>query len=78
LQYKRAQDKDIAYQRGVWAHPIKLMTGYWFALDGAWLPPARRFTSGTGYVQFELPQLDGIDITRLEFLPMASQCCWWR
>jgi hypothetical protein len=54
---------------GVWAHPIKLLTGYWFALDGEWLPPARRFTSGTGYIQIELPQFDGLDITRLEFSP---------
>jgi glycogen debranching enzyme len=54
---------------GVWAPPIKLLTGYWFALDGAWLPPARRFTSGTGYIQIDLPQFDGLDITRLEFSP---------
>jgi glycogen debranching enzyme len=54
---------------GVWSHPIKLLTGYWFALDGAWLPPAQRFTSGMGYIQMNLPQFAGIDITRLEFSP---------
>ena len=25
---------------GVWAPPIKLLTGYWFALNGEWLPAA--------------------------------------
>src|SRR5918995_4436444 len=24
---------------GVWAHPIKLLDGYWFALDDQWIPP---------------------------------------
>jgi len=23
---------------GVWAHPIKLLDGYWFGLDGQWIP----------------------------------------
>src|SRR5438128_866011 len=54
---------------GVWALPIKLLTGYWFAIDGAWLPPARCFTSGAGYVQMALPPFDGLEITRLEFCP---------
>src|SRR5215210_4723857 len=31
---------------GVWAHPIKLLDGYWFALDGAWLPVAAEYTTG--------------------------------
>ena len=54
---------------GVWAQPIKLLTGYWFALNGQWLPAATRFTSGAGYVQMQLPMLDGITITRTEFAP---------
>lgn len=54
---------------GVWAHPIKLLAGYWFAIDGVWLPPARRFTSGTGYIQMTLPAFTGLQITRLEFVP---------
>jgi hypothetical protein len=33
---------------GLWAPPIKLLTGYWFALNGEWLPAAARFTSGAG------------------------------
>jgi glycogen debranching enzyme len=54
---------------GVWAHPIKLLTGYWFAIDGEWLPPASSFTSGTGYIQMTLPPFQGLQITRLEFSP---------
>src|SRR3954454_23787783 len=54
---------------GVWAPPIKLLTGYWFALNGAWLPAATCFTSGAGYVQMQLPAHDGIEITRTEFVP---------
>src|SRR4051812_44581096 len=54
---------------GVWAHPIKLLSGYWFAVDGVWLPPARRFTSGAGYIEMTLPAFAGLDITRHEFVP---------
>src|SRR3954451_9201894 len=54
---------------GVWAPPIKLLTGYWFALNGEWLPAAARFTSGAGYVQMQLPARDAIAITRTEFVP---------
>jgi len=54
---------------GVWAPPIKLLSGYWFALNGEWLPAATCFTSGAGYVQLQLPARDGIEITRTEFAP---------
>jgi glycogen debranching enzyme len=54
---------------GVWAHPIKLLTGYWFAVDGEWLPPAQRFISGAGYIQMILSPFAGLAITRLEFSP---------
>jgi glycogen debranching enzyme len=54
---------------GVWAHPIKLLDGFWFAVDGQWLPPAERFTSGAGYVQMEYPSVDGLHVTRTEFAP---------
>jgi hypothetical protein len=54
---------------GVWAQPIKLLSGYWFALNGEWLPAATCFISGAGYVQMQFPMLDGIQITRTEFAP---------
>jgi hypothetical protein len=54
---------------GIWAHPIKLLTGYWFALNGSWLPAAARFTSGAGYVQLHFPAQAGLEMTRTEFAP---------
>jgi hypothetical protein len=54
---------------GVWAQPIKLLQGFWFALNGTWLPAATRFISGAGYVQMQLPTLEGIEISRTEFAP---------
>src|SRR4051812_28088740 len=33
---------------GVWAPPLKLLDGMWFAIDGAWVGPATSFTSGRG------------------------------
>ena len=57
---------------GVWAHPIKLLDGYWFSVDGAWLPAATRFTSGAGYVQMNFPTTGGLDVTRTEFSPDGS------
>jgi len=57
---------------GVWAHPIKLLDGYWFALDDQWIPQASRFTTGAGYVQMELPDTAGLEVTRTEFAPDDS------
>lgn len=54
---------------GVWAHPIKLLDGYWFSIDGDWLPPAARFTTGAGYARLEHPDVGGLSITRTEFSP---------
>ena len=52
---------------GVWAHPIKLLDGYWFALDGQWIPQASKFTTGPGYAQMQFPTTDGLNVTRTEF-----------
>jgi glycogen debranching enzyme len=57
---------------GVWAHPIKLLDGYWFSVDDTWLPAASRFTSGAGYVQMNFPTTGGLDVTRTEFSPDGS------
>src|SRR5215208_1659180 len=57
---------------GVWAHPIKLLDGYWFALDGQWIPQATKFTTGAGYAQMQFPQTDGLNVTRTEFSPDGS------
>jgi glycogen debranching enzyme len=57
---------------GVWAHPIKLLDGYWFALDGQWIPQAAKFTSGAGYAQMQFPTTAGLNVTRTEFSPDGS------
>jgi len=57
---------------GVWAHPIKLLDGYWFALDGTWMPGAERYTTGLGFSQLEFPETDGLSVTRTEFSPDGS------
>ena len=54
---------------GVWAHPIKLLVGYWFQLGSRWLPKADEFISGPGYIEMSLPAVDGIGIRRTEFSP---------
>jgi glycogen debranching enzyme len=57
---------------GVWAHPIKLLDGYWFALDGTWLPEATRYTTGMGWASLEFPEQDGLTVTRTEVSPEGS------
>jgi hypothetical protein len=54
---------------GVWAHPIKLLDGYWFRLGSHWLTNADTFTSGPGYIEMSFPSVDGIGVTRTEFSP---------
>ena len=34
---------------GVWTPPLKLVDGVWFGLDGQWVGPATKFSSGWGY-----------------------------
>jgi glycogen debranching enzyme len=57
---------------GVWVHPIKLLDGYWFALDGAWLPSAERYTTGLGWARLEFPESGGLSVTRTEVSPDGS------
>ncbi|MDQ6771733.1 MAG: glycogen debranching protein [Candidatus Dormibacteraeota bacterium] len=54
---------------GIWAPPLKLLDGLWFGVDGGWIGPATRFTSGMGYVQMNLPGAAGATITRTDFVP---------
>ncbi|PTX58867.1 hypothetical protein C8P63_11449 [Melghirimyces profundicolus] len=54
---------------GVWAHPIKLLDGYWFSLNGHWLPKADKFTTGTGYTRMEYPEVEGLKVERMAFAP---------
>jgi hypothetical protein len=54
---------------GVWTPPLKLLDGIWFGIDGEWIGPATRFTSGFGYTRMDLPGSKGLELTRTDFVP---------
>src|SRR6266571_2876148 len=54
---------------GIWTPPIKLLDGIWFGINGQWIGPATRFTSGFGYVQMALPATGGVQLSRTDFVP---------
>ena len=54
---------------GVWSQPLKLVDGVWFSVDGKWLDPATRFTSGWGYTRMDFPSASGLQISRTDFAP---------
>src|ERR1051325_3875903 len=54
---------------GVWSQPLKLVDGVWFSVDGHWLQPATKFTSGWGYTRMEFPSASGLKISRTDFAP---------
>ncbi|MBV9194287.1 MAG: hypothetical protein JO168_09085 [Solirubrobacterales bacterium] len=58
---------------GVWAAPLKLVDGVWFGIDGAWVGPATGFTSGWGYVRYQLPAQDGLGLQRIDYAPDADR-----
>jgi hypothetical protein len=54
---------------GVWTQPLKLVDGVWFSVDGKWLDPAAKFTSGWGYTRMDFPDASGLQISRTDFAP---------
>ena len=54
---------------GVWTEPLKLVDGVWFGIDGEWVGPATKFTSGWGYAKFDLPSAAGLTLERTDFAP---------
>ena len=54
---------------GVWTPPLKLLDGIWFGIDGQWVGPATRFTSGSGYGRMDLPGSKGLTVERTDFVP---------
>jgi hypothetical protein len=58
---------------GVWAPPVKLVDGVWFGLDGQWVGPASRFTSGWGYTRYDLPNTAGLSLERTDFVPDGAR-----
>jgi hypothetical protein len=54
---------------GVWTPPLKLLDGVWFGLDGNWIGPATKFSSGWGYTRFNLPTTAGLGVQCTDFVP---------
>src|SRR4051794_25092314 len=54
---------------GVWTQPLKLVDGVWFGINGQWLAPAKKFTSGWGYTRMDFPRAAGLKVTRTDFAP---------
>ena len=54
---------------GIWTPPIKLLDGIWFGINGRWIGPATKFTSGFGYARMALPATGGVRLTRTDFAP---------
>jgi hypothetical protein len=54
---------------GVWSPPLKLLDGIWFGIDGAWIGPATRFTSGWGHARTTLPGRPGLAVERTDVVP---------
>src|SRR6476469_5646780 len=54
---------------GVWTPPLKLVDGVWFGLDGQWIGPASKFSSGLGYTRYDLPTTAGLKVQRTDFVP---------
>lgn len=54
---------------GIWTPPLKLLDGVWFGLDGQWIGPATKFSSGWGYTRYDLPDTAGLQVQRTDFVP---------
>jgi hypothetical protein len=54
---------------GVWTPPMKLLDGLWFGVGDEWTGQATNFTSGQGYVRYDLPPLSGLNLRRTDFAP---------
>jgi hypothetical protein len=66
----RAQGWHIRGEMGgFWTAPLKLLDGLWLGIDGEWIGPATRFTSGSGFVGMALPTTQGIELERTDFVP---------
>jgi hypothetical protein len=54
---------------GFWLPNLKLLDGMWFGINGDWIGPATRTTSGWGYVRTDLPATNGVQASRTDFVP---------
>ncbi|MFC0627980.1 glycogen debranching protein [Kribbella deserti] len=57
---------------GFWTPPMKMLDGLWFAVGDNWLGEqiaATRYTTGQGYQRISYAPVDGVGITRTDFVP---------
>ena len=54
---------------GVITPPLKLLDSVSFGIDGEWVGPATRFTSGWGYTRYELPPVGDVALRRIDVAP---------
>jgi hypothetical protein len=54
---------------GIVTPPLKLLDSVYFRVSDRWVGPATRFTSGWGYVRYDLPTIDGIGLRRTDVAP---------
>ncbi|HEY8347051.1 MAG TPA: hypothetical protein VIL07_07225 [Symbiobacteriaceae bacterium] len=53
---------------GLWAHPVKLLDGFWLRVDDTWLTWAAWFRSGAFWSEHGYT-LEGLQIVRRQFVP---------
>ncbi len=58
---------------GIWTPPMKMLDGVWFGLDGHWVGPATRFSSGWGYTTYDLPDTAGLGVRRTDVVPDGTR-----
>jgi len=54
---------------GLWAHPIKLLDGFWLRVDDAWLTGAARYMAGPFWSEHDYAAPDGLRVTRRAWAP---------
>jgi hypothetical protein len=54
---------------GIVTPPLKLLDSLSFGVNGQWVGPATKFTSGWGYTRYELPTIAGFKLQRTDFVP---------
>src|SRR5215211_2142237 len=54
---------------GIITPPLKLVDAVYLGVNKQWVGQATRFTSGWGYVRYDLPSIDGFGLQRTDFAP---------
>ncbi len=58
---------------GIITPPLKLLDSVSFGVDGEWVDAATRFTSGRGYVRYDLPETQGVELRRIDVAPDGAR-----